>query len=95
MAAALCDHSSYAYATVGCFFLVITLSGTFWPLDGLPAVLKTGCQYQPVSFAVQAIRDIMTKGWGVSVYYAFVTTGVWIGIFVAGAFIAVKIRSPN
>ena len=47
------------------------------------------------TFAVHAVRDIMTKGWAVSVYYALITTLVWIGIFIVAAFIAVRIRSPK
>ena len=95
LAASLSDHTSFVHASVCTILPAFTLSSTLWPLDGLPFILKYVCQYQPMTFAVQAIRDIMTKGWAVSVYYACITTGAWICVFALGAFLAVKIRPPN
>ena len=95
LAAAFSNHASYIHAAIGSFFPVFTLSGSFWPLDGVPVLLRIVSWYQPCTFAVHAVRDIMTKGWAVSVYYALITTLVWIGIFIVAAFIAVRIRSPK
>ena len=47
------------------------------------------------TFAVHAVRDIMTKGWAVSFHYAMISTLVWIGIFIVAASVAVRIRSPK
>ena len=95
LAAAFSNHASFIHAAIGSFFPVFTLSGSFWPLDGVPAFIKIISWYQPCTYAVHAVRDITTKGWGVSVYYALISTLVWIGIFIVAASIAVKIRSPK
>ena len=95
MAATFSNHASFVHAGIGCFFPVFILSGSFWPLDGAPAFLRISSWYLPCTYAVQAVRDIMTKGWAASVYYAFISTLVWIGIFIVAASIAVKIRSPK
>jgi len=40
----------------------ILLGGVFWPVDRLPDVLHTIAQVLPLTYAVQALREVMLKG---------------------------------
>ena len=95
LASAFSNHASYVHAAIGCFFPIFTLSGSFWPLEGVPDGLKMVAWYLPCTYSIQAVRDVMTKGTLISAQLAFITTFVWILIFVLAAIIAIKIRSPR
>ena len=95
LASAFSNHASYVHAAIGCFFPIFTLSGSFWPLEGVPDGLKMVAWYLPCTYSIQAVRDVMTKGTLISAQLAFITTFVWILIFVLAAIITIKIRSPR
>jgi ABC-2 type transport system permease protein len=40
----------------------ILLGGVLWPVDRLPDVLRTIAQFLPVTYAVDALREVMLKG---------------------------------
>ena len=83
------------HAAIGCFFPIFTLSGSFWPLQGVPDYLQMVAWYLPCTYSIQGVRDLMTKGWSLSVQWAFLTTLIWIFVFILLTIIAIKIRSPK
>jgi ABC-2 type transport system permease protein len=40
----------------------ILLGGVFWPLDRLPEVLQAVARVMPITYAVDALREVMLKG---------------------------------
>jgi ABC-2 type transport system permease protein len=38
------------------------LGGVFWPIDRLPAILQAIAHVMPVTYAVDALREVMLKG---------------------------------
>ncbi len=55
------------------------LSGIFWPVETLPPVLQAVAHVLPLTYAVEALRDIMIRGYGLG------TAGVDVGIVVLAA----------
>ena len=54
-------------------------------VSGMPVFLRKLTLYLPCTAATQAMRDVMTRGWGIempSVYYGIISSSVWIAIFI-------------
>jgi ABC-2 type transport system permease protein len=62
-------------------FPSILLAGVFWPLEAVPALLRPVSQFIPLTYAVDACRSIMIRGWGVE--------EVWPQLLILGAIAAV------
>ena len=88
------NHATFVHASVGCFFPVFTLSGIFWPLEGMPELLKWVAFYLPNTSSVQAMRDIMTKE-KASIEESIGITSIWIFALTLVTIIAIKLKSPN
>jgi ABC-2 type transport system permease protein len=43
----------------------ILLAGVFWPLESVPEVLRPISWFIPLTYAVEACRSVMIRGWGV------------------------------
>jgi len=65
------------------------LAGIFWPVEAIPQWLRPLSYLIPPSYAVDATRSVMLRGWGIG--------GIWIDIVAlcgfAAAFLAVAILS--
>jgi ABC-2 type transport system permease protein len=46
-------------------FPSILLAGVFWPLEAVPDVLRPVSNFIPLTYAVDASRSIMIRGWGI------------------------------
>ena len=46
-------------------FPSILLAGVFWPLEAVPALLRPISSFIPLTYAVDACRSIMIRGWGI------------------------------
>jgi ABC-2 type transport system permease protein len=44
---------------------VFLLSGVFWPIEAIPAWLRPISYLVPPTYAVDACRSVLLKGWGV------------------------------
>ncbi|MGQ9587386.1 MAG: ABC transporter permease [Thermoplasmata archaeon] len=45
-------------------FPSILLSGVFWPIEAVPVLLRPISYFIPLTYAVEACRSVMIRGWG-------------------------------
>lgn len=64
-------------------FPSILLSGVFWPLEAVPLVLRPISYFIPLTYAVDGLRSVMIRGWGVD--------GIWLPLTVLVAFAVVML----
>lgn len=96
LVSALCDNEQDAIQlSLGSFYPNLLLSGIIWPLEGMPDYLRYISYVLPQTFACQALRGIMSRGWGLEwtpVYRGFLVTLAWITALLAISTIVLKIR---
>lgn len=62
----------------------------------MPWYLRNLAWYLPCTAACQAMRDVMARGWDIgrkTVYLGYVTSSVWIGVFLILSWIVIKLKS--
>ena len=64
-------------------FPSILLSGVFWPIEAVPAVLRPISYFIPLTYAVEGMRSVMIRGWGVG--------DIWLQFGVLVAFACVML----
>jgi len=78
----LCEEERQAITmALGSFFPALLLSGTLWPVEAIPVPLSWISRALPTTHAANAMRSIMSRGWGMDeqeVWLAFAVTGAWI-----------------
>ncbi|CAL8091119.1 unnamed protein product [Orchesella dallaii] len=67
------------------FFPNIFLSGSMWPAESMPAVMRYVCAYLPCTMSTEAFRSIFNRGWD------FTHPVVWSGFLVISIYISVII----
>jgi ABC-2 type transport system permease protein len=64
--------------------LPFLLSGVFWPLEAVPTWLRPVSWISPLTYAVNAERDVMLRGWGVGqIWPELVVMAVFTITFIA------------
>jgi len=69
------------------------LSGMMWPAEGMHVILRTIGWALPLTQATTAMRCILARGWGITsaeVYRGFLSSSVWLLIFVFFTWIAIR-----
>ncbi|XP_033122865.1 ABC transporter G family member 20-like, partial [Anneissia japonica] len=93
---AVCDNEVTAMqASLGSFFPLTLLSGIIWPLEGIPNPFRYFCLIMPQSYAVEAMRGILGRGWDMAffrVYMGFISSFTWIFILLSSAALAMRIN---
>ncbi len=67
---------------------VFLLSGIFWPIEAIPLWLRPASYFVPPTYAIDACRSVMLKGWGLDMIwtdiaallvfaFVFLATAVW------------------
>lgn len=64
-------------------FPSILLSGVFWPIEAVPAVLRPISNFIPLTYAVEGMRSVMIRGWGIG--------DIWLQIGVLVVFACVML----
>ncbi len=64
-------------------FPSILLSGVFWPIEAVPALLRPISYFIPLTYAVEGMRSVMIRGWGIG--------GIWLQIVVLVVFACVML----
>ncbi|KAG7297604.1 hypothetical protein JYU34_019659 [Plutella xylostella] len=80
---------------LGSFYPTLVLSGVIWPIEGMPWILRGVATWLPLTLATNALRSMLTRGWGLTnpdVYLGFLSTIVWIGLFLVFAILILKIK---
>ncbi|MEA3558413.1 MAG: ABC transporter permease [Candidatus Thermoplasmatota archaeon] len=68
------------------------LSGVFWPIEALPVWLRPVSYMIPVTYAVEGLRSVMLRGWGVSeIWIDLVVLGGFALVFLIGAVLTLKV----
>ena len=61
----VCNSSMDAIKlSIGSCFPHMLLCGIIWPLEGMPRVLRYLSYILPQTFACEAMRGILSRGWG-------------------------------
>jgi ABC-2 type transport system permease protein len=70
------------------------LSGVFWPLEAIPAWLRPASLLVPPSYAIEATRSVMLRGWGLDmIWHQLVALVVFAGVLLLLAVISLKRRN--
>ncbi|XP_071441834.1 ABC transporter G family member 23-like [Hetaerina americana] len=89
------DERSATYLGLGSFLPVIMLCGIIWPVEGIHYSLKSLSVVMPLTQATASMRSILGRGWGIDepvVYLGFISTFVWIAVFLTGSFLMLKFK---
>ncbi len=70
---------------------VFLLSGIFWPMEAIPAWLQPAAYVLPPTYAVEALRSIMIRGWGLAEVWPYVVAlMVFIGVYLTLATLSLR-----
>ena len=70
------------------------LSGVFWPLEAVPAWLRPASLLVPPSYAIEATRSVMLRGWGLDmIWHQLLALIVFAGALLLLAVISLKRRN--
>ncbi|CAF0918390.1 unnamed protein product [Adineta steineri] len=74
---------------LGSVFPILLSSGILWPVEGMPSAMHFISRFTPLTYAVEAIRCIASRGWTFAYYkvwFGFLITGAWTsGFFIIAA----------
>lgn len=89
------DENTAIMMALGIFYPLLLLSGIVWPIEGIPKALRYVSYILPQTYACEAIRAILYKGWDITypaVYLGYLVTVAWLFIHLIIALIAIRIR---
>jgi ABC-2 type transport system permease protein len=67
------------------------LSGVFWPVEAIPSWLRPASYLVPTTYAVDACRDVMLRGWGLGKVWPDIAALVmFAGVFLVAAMWSLK-----
>jgi ABC-2 type transport system permease protein len=69
------------------------LSGVFWPIQAIPEWLRPVSYVLPTTYAVEAVRSVILRGWGIDkIYPDVIALLIFAGVFLALATILLRRR---
>uniref|UniRef100_A0A8C4FB36 ATP-binding cassette, sub-family H, member 1 n=1 Tax=Dicentrarchus labrax TaxID=13489 RepID=A0A8C4FB36_DICLA len=96
ISAAIDDEQSANQAALGIFYPNLIISGIIWPVECIPYPLRYISLALPQTYASEALRCIMYRGWGLSrmmVWRGFAVTLGWNTFFIVLATVILKLRT--
>jgi ABC-2 type transport system permease protein len=70
------------------------LSGVFWPIQAIPTWLRPVSYVIPTTYAVDAVRSVILRGWGLDkIYPDIVALIIFASVFLALATISLRRRA--
>ncbi|XP_072565621.1 ABC transporter G family member 23 isoform X1 [Paramormyrops kingsleyae] len=96
ISAAIDDEQSANQAALGVFYPNLIISGIIWPVECIPYPLRYLSLVLPQTYASEALRCIMYRGWDLSrmmVWRGFVVTLGWNTFFLVLAMVILKLRT--
>ena len=96
MISSVCDDEMSAmHLAMGSLMPNLLFSGIMRPMEGMPIALKYFSYCMPMTYAVESLRNILSRGWGIEqpdVYLGFVFTSAWIVLLVFASLTIVRVR---
>ncbi|RWS27539.1 ABC transporter G family member 20-like protein [Leptotrombidium deliense] len=96
MISALCkEENSATMLALGSFYPNLLLSGTVWPTQAMPAVMRYISYVLPQTLPIESMRYMLSRGWGpefVEVASGFAVTIVWTLLFLFFAILIFKVK---
>ena len=96
LVSSLCDQETSAiHLTVGSFYPNLLLSGVLWPMEGMPVYLRYVAYFLPQTYAVEALRNIFARAWGLDrpeVYWGIAISFGWIFALLALSLLVIRVR---
>ncbi len=93
---ALCDNEQDAIQlALGSFYPNLLLSGIIWPLEGMPQQLRYLSYALPQTYACEAMRGILSRGWGLEwpqVWIGYGVTLAWTVVLMFLSAVILRIR---
>ncbi|XP_068207094.1 ABC transporter G family member 20-like [Palaemon carinicauda] len=89
------DENTALIMALGIFYPFLLMSGIVWPVEGMPTALRYIAILLPQTYACDAIRAVLYRGWDITystVYLGYIITIIWLFIHIAFTLIAVKVR---
>ncbi|XP_072049228.1 ABC transporter G family member 20-like [Amphiura filiformis] len=89
------DEMSAMQFALGSFYPVLLLSGIIWPIQAMPKGLSYISVILPQTYASEALRAILFRGWGLSyftVWIGYVVTIGWSIVLLILSAIILKLR---
>ncbi|CAO1389625.1 unnamed protein product [Diamesa hyperborea] len=89
------NERSATYMAMGSFLPIVMLCGIIWPIEGMHPFLKFPALFLPLTKSTESLRSILQRGWPISnpnVYFGFVSTGIWIMIFLTTSILLLKFK---
>ncbi|KAM3863335.1 ABC transporter G family member 23 [Diretmus argenteus] len=96
ISAAIDDEQNANQAALGIFYPNLILSGIIWPVECIPYPLRYLSLVLPQTYASEALRCIMYRGWGLTrmmVWRGFAVTLGWNTFFLILATVILKLRT--
>ncbi|KAI9558878.1 ABC protein [Daphnia sinensis] len=91
-----CDNEMGALSLSQASFLpLLVISGICWPIEGMPLYLRKIAYIMPLTYAIESVRCIFSRGWGIeqsSVYAGVLVSFAWIFVFLALCLIVARVR---
>ncbi|XP_077351330.1 ABC transporter G family member 23 isoform X1 [Festucalex cinctus] len=95
ISAAIDDEQNANQAALGIFYPNLILSGIIWPVECIPYPLRYVSLALPQTYASEALRCIMYRGWDLThmmVWRGFIVTLGWNTFFMVVATLILKLR---
>ncbi|KAG5679693.1 hypothetical protein PVAND_009246 [Polypedilum vanderplanki] len=89
------NERSATYMALGSFLPLILLCGIIWPIEGMHPLLKAPALFLPLTKSTESLRSILQRGWSINnpnVYFGFISTGIWILIFLTISILLLKFK---
>ncbi|XP_032783939.2 LOW QUALITY PROTEIN: ABC transporter G family member 20 [Daphnia magna] len=94
--ATVCDNEISALLLSQASFLPFTvISGVCWPIEGMPFYLRSIAYSMPLTYAIESLRSIFSRGWGVErpdVFAGIFISMTWILILLVLCMIVIRVR---
>ncbi|CAB0006328.1 unnamed protein product [Nesidiocoris tenuis] len=92
----VCDSERNAvYLALGSFLPFVMLCGIIWPVEGMNSILRTVAWFLPLTLSTESLRSVLGRGWGMDspqVYGGFISTGIWILIYLLASVLILKYK---
>ncbi|EFX84768.1 ABC protein, subfamily ABCH [Daphnia pulex] len=96
MIASLCDElTSDIQLSLGSIYVNLFVSGVLWPTEGMPVYLRYFCFLMPQTYAIESLRNIFSRGWGIErpeVYGGVLISFGWIFALLGLSLVIGRIR---